>query len=92
MSPLRLFLVLLVPSLFAASDLFPKMAAAAEVQVVDGRRDDLNARLSLQALQGLINQQSASVYLLTDQHHEEQLGLAEKPRGNRLRTRPESCP
>jgi hypothetical protein len=67
--------LLLVPSMLAASGLFPKMQPSPKSVVVDGRRDELNARLSLQALQGLINQEQAEVYLLTADHHLEQLAL-----------------
>ena len=71
--------LLLVPNLFAASGLFPKMKPAPESVLVDARRDDLNARLSLQAFQGLINQSAAEVYVLTANHHEEQLALGGRP-------------
>ena len=48
----------------AASGLFPKMVSASTLYVYDIRNDSAEARLSALALQGLINQTSAQIYVL----------------------------
>src|SRR5689334_7472360 len=44
--------------------LFPKMPPAPKVYAVDCRKSGADARLSACALQGLVNQKSAEVYLI----------------------------
>jgi len=71
-----LIMIALPHFLLGAGGLFQKMKPGTHAYVADGRQDGLDARLSLQALQGLINQEVAEVYVLNDQHHREQLDLA----------------
>jgi GxGYxY sequence motif in domain of unknown function N-terminal/GxGYxYP putative glycoside hydrolase C-terminal domain len=69
-----------VPQAYAASGLFPKMPAATNLYVVDCRDDNRDARMSARALQGLVNQSSAEVYITTKGGlSREQLALAGKP-------------
>ncbi len=78
---LCLALVLSVRPVLAASGLFPKMPAATNVYVVDCRNDSAEARTSAWALQGLINQTSAEVYVIEKEkeRHMEQLKDCGKP-------------
>jgi len=78
---LCLALILSVRSVLAASGLFPKMPAATNVYVVDCRSDSPEARTSAWALQGLINQTSAEVYVIEKEkeRHMEQLKDCGKP-------------
>lgn len=64
---------------FAASGMFPKMPAAPKVFVFTISRDSGDARVTARALQGMINQQSAEVYLVTDPWDWEQLKASGKP-------------
>ena len=61
---LCLALVLSVQPALAASGMFPKMAAATNVYVVDCRNDSAEARTTAWALQGLVNQSLAEVYII----------------------------
>jgi hypothetical protein len=64
-----------VQSALAASGLFPKMSAATNVYVVDCRQDSEDARMTAWALQGLVNQSLAEVYVIEKEkeRHMEQL-------------------
>ena len=55
--------------------MFPKMAAATNVYVVDCRNDSAEARTTAWALQGLVNQSLAEVYIIEKERerHIEQL-------------------
>lgn len=59
-------LLLNAGSAFAASGLFPKMPLAPKVYVVNCRKDGGEARRTAFALQGLVNQQSAEVYIISN--------------------------
>lgn len=59
--------------------LFPKMPAAAKVFVVDCQRDSSAARTTTFAFQGLINQTSAEIYLISNPWHRDQLEFSGKP-------------
>lgn len=63
----------------APSGLFPKMPAAPIAYVVSPRGDDKDARMTCLALQGLINQRSAEVYVLTNPWHMDQLKASGHP-------------
>src|ERR1039457_6905070 len=78
---LCLALVLTVRPILAASGLFPKMPAATNVYVFDCRNDDADARTSAWALQGLLNQTSAEVYIIEKEkeRHLEQLKDCGRP-------------
>jgi len=78
---LCLALVLSLRPVLAASGLFPKMPAAPKVYVVDCRNDSAEARTSVWALQGLVNQTSAEVYVIEKEkeRHIEQLEDCGKP-------------
>ena len=78
---LCLAFVLSVRTVFAASGMFPKMPAAPKVYVVDCRNDMPEARTSAWALQGLVNQTSAEVYVIEKEkeRHMEQLKDCGKP-------------
>ncbi len=56
--------VLPAPTASAAGGAFPKMASAGSVYVYDLRNDSAEAKLAAIALQGLVNQTSAQVYVL----------------------------
>ncbi len=58
-----LSIALSIQSTFAASGMFPKMPAATNAVVINIQNDSGNAKMTAWALQGLINQQSAEVYL-----------------------------
>ncbi len=82
MNPKALFCLVLV--LFSAhcngaSGLFPKMPPAAKAYVVNLHSDNRAAKRTAWALQGLINQSSAEVYVLSSAQHLEQLKLSQKP-------------
>ena len=53
-----------VQSVLAASGMFPKMPAATNAVVINIQNESDNAKMTAWALQGLINQQSAEVYLV----------------------------
>lgn len=55
-----------VDPVLAASGMFPKMPEAAHVYVVDISKDSGNAWMAARALQGIINQKSAEVYLINN--------------------------
>ncbi len=55
---------LIIPKVFAASGMFPKMPAAPKTYVVEIAKDSENAKMTTWALQGMLNQQSAEVYLI----------------------------
>jgi hypothetical protein len=78
---LCLALVLTVRPILAASGLFPKMPAATNVYVFDCRNDNADARTSAWALQGLLNQTSADVYIIEKEkeRHLEQLKDCGRP-------------
>jgi hypothetical protein len=50
----------------AASGMFPKIPPATKAYVVEIAKDSKNAKMTAWALQGLINQQSAEVYLINN--------------------------
>src|SRR4051812_28063942 len=56
-----------------ASGLFPKMPPATNVWAIDCHHDTQDARLTDWALQGLINQRSAEVYIADQGRYWEQL-------------------
>ena len=78
---LCLALVFTVRPALAASGLFPKMPAAPKVYVFDCRKDNPEARTSAWALQGLLNQTSAEVYVIEKEkeRHLEQLKDCGRP-------------
>jgi len=55
-----------VQSALAASGMFPKMPAATNTYVVNIHQDSGNAWMTAWALQGMINQKSAEVYLINN--------------------------
>jgi hypothetical protein len=63
----------------AASGMFPKMPAAPKAYVSDCSKDWPDARTVAFALQGLINQQSAEVYIADSEWDWEQLKYCGKP-------------
>ena len=63
----------------AASGMFPKMPPAANVCVVNCLKDSPGAKMTAWALQGLMNQSSAEVYVLSSGEHREQLEFSKKP-------------
>lgn len=72
-------IALSVQSVFAASGLFPKMPLATNVYVINCRGESEEALWTTLALQGLINQSSAEVYLVEkplDRVHLEDSGIA----------------
>ncbi|MGH7953831.1 MAG: GxGYxYP domain-containing protein, partial [Limisphaerales bacterium] len=62
----------------AASGLFPKMPPVAKVYVVNCLKDSRSAKRTAWALQGLINQSYAEVYVLSSGEHKEQLKFSGK--------------
>jgi GxGYxYP putative glycoside hydrolase C-terminal domain/GxGYxYP_N second domain/GxGYxYP third domain/GxGYxYP_N 1st domain len=76
---LCLTLVLLQTPAFAASGLFPKMPPATNVYVVNINKDSENAWMTDRALQGLINQKSAEVYLINNPWDRDVLNDCGKP-------------
>jgi hypothetical protein len=79
LSVLLLGIALSIQSAFAASGMFPKMPAATNVYVVDIHQDSGDARKTAWALQGLVNQSSAEVYIANQWQHLEQLKDSGKP-------------
>ncbi len=63
----------------AASGMFPKMPAATNAYVVNCLKDSRSAKMTAWALQGLINQFSAEVYVFSSGEHREQLQFSKKP-------------
>jgi len=63
----------------AASGMFPKMPPAPKVFVFTISDDSGDAKVTARALQGMINQQSAEVYLITNPWDWEQLKASGKP-------------
>ena len=63
---------------FAAGGLFPKMPTAAEVNVVDCQHDSAEAKKTARALEGLVNQSGAEVYLLSRPEDQGQLNASGK--------------
>jgi hypothetical protein len=59
--------------------LFPKMPLATNVYVVDCLKDSITARRTALALQGLVNQMSAEVYLISDGECRRSLKLSNRP-------------
>lgn len=59
--------------------LFPKMPTAAKAYVVNCINDSDEAKRTAFALQGLVNQSSAEVYLISSGEHEGQLKFCNKP-------------
>lgn len=59
--------------------MFPKMPAATRVYVADCQKDSEDARMTAWALQGLVNQTSAEVYVISAPNHLEQLQSCGKP-------------
>ena len=53
-----------IQSVLAASGMFPKMLPATNVYVVDCQQDSGDARMTAWALQGLVNQSLAEVYII----------------------------
>jgi hypothetical protein len=82
---LRVLWILLVvvacpgASALAASGMFPKMPIAPMAYVIDCYKDWPDARMTARALQGMINQQSAEVYVDNSERDWEQLRLGGKP-------------
>jgi len=68
-----------VRSTLAASGMFPKMPAATNAYIVDIHEDEMNARMTAWALQGVINQKSAEVYLINNPWDWEPLKECGKP-------------
>jgi hypothetical protein len=68
-------------AVFAASGLFPKMQASTNLFVIDCQADSQDAKMSVWALEGLINQSAAEVYIIEKEwsRHQEQLGDCGKP-------------
>jgi len=58
---------------FAASGMFPKAPAGTGVVIADIQSDDVDAQMTARALEGLINQSSAEIYLLNRPYDLEQL-------------------
>ena len=79
LSALILGIALGLQPAWAASGMFPKMPAATNAFVVDIHADSGDAKRSAWALQGLINQSSAEVYVLSSAAHQEQLNGCGKP-------------
>ncbi len=63
----------------SVSEMFPKMSPAAEARVVNCMNDSDEARRTAFALQGLINQSCASVYVISSGEHPGQLEFCKKP-------------
>lgn len=59
--------------------MFPKMSSAAKAFVVDCQQDTREARMTAWALQGLVNHNSAEVYVLSHPWYREQLEFSRKP-------------
>lgn len=73
-------LALLAASLaFPASGLFIKTPAAPKAFVFDSRRDGQDGRITTLCLAGMLNQQSAEVYVISRDHDREQLEMSGKP-------------
>jgi hypothetical protein len=74
-------IILSIQSVLAASGLFPKMPAATNVYVVDCRNDSADARTTAWALQGVVNQSLAEVYVIEKEkeRHMEQLKDCGRP-------------
>jgi hypothetical protein len=79
LSAIVLFCVCAGFSAFAASGMFPKMPAATNAYVVEFHNDSDNAKMTTWALQGLINQSSAQVYVLSRPFDLEQMKDCGKP-------------
>ncbi len=75
---LCLVLTLSVRPIFAASGLFPKMPAAPKVYVADCSKDKSGIMTSW-ALEGMVNQESAEVYVAISEWDWEQLKYSGKP-------------
>ena len=58
--------------------LFPKMPAATNAFVVDCQKNSESSKMTAWALQGLINRQSAEVYVVNNPQHLEQLEFCKK--------------
>jgi GxGYxY sequence motif in domain of unknown function N-terminal/GxGYxYP putative glycoside hydrolase C-terminal domain len=65
--------------IFGASGLFPKTPPGTNIYVVNCRNDGKEARRTAFALQGLINQSSAEVYLISNGEGQRSLLLAKEP-------------
>ncbi len=61
-----------------ASGLFPKMPSAPKAYVVEIEKDADNTKMTSRALQGMLNQQSAEVYLINNWWDREPLEYCEK--------------
>lgn len=59
--------------------LFPKCPPAERAYVVDVQKDSKEARMTAFALQGMVNQRSAELYLLSGSLHMDQLKFSGKP-------------
>jgi hypothetical protein len=68
-----------IRSSMAASGMFPKMPAAANAFVVNIHKDSGNAWMTAWALQGMINQKSAEVYLINNPWDRDPLKECGKP-------------
>jgi hypothetical protein len=68
-----------VPLARGASGLFPKTPQATNVWVVNCLKSSSDAKTAAFALQGLVNQTSAEVYVISDGRHAEQLKSSLKP-------------
>jgi hypothetical protein len=68
-----------IQAIFAASGMFPKMPAATNVFVVNIHKDSGNAWMTAWALQGIINQTSAEVYLINNPWDWDPLKVCGKP-------------
>lgn len=62
-----------------ASGLFPKMPSATTLYVVEIEKDTDNAKMTSRALQGMLNQTSAEVYLINNWWDREPLEYCAKP-------------
>src|SRR5271170_7063207 len=72
-------IIFVAQSSYAASGMFPKMPAATNVFIINTRNDSKNAQMTAWALQGLVNQSSAEVYISNQSQQLEQLKGSGKP-------------
>lgn len=77
---ITMLVTLIVPmaTVNAATGMFPKMTSAASVDLYDIRNDSADARASAYALQGLINQTSAKIFVWERNYDSEQLDFSGK--------------
>jgi hypothetical protein len=80
-APLLWLLAVLALPLHASTPggLFPKCPPAERAYVVDVQKDSGDARMTAFALQGMLNQKSADVYLISGSLHMDQIKFSGKP-------------